>query len=477
MSAQPAGPGCVDAKSILTLQRTVGNAAVSSMLGERASGRRAPVLARQPTDRSVKAGPAELEVEAEMLALLEASVAAGDTAAQKRRVDRLGAIVAGMPFWQAESLAARLAKPASGDRLAAAFAYRLSTETREVLIGRLLARAATKTQFFSPEQDPRKDPKYVDNVLDEVRCWLLWADRYTVVFTGGRKVVVNDDIDWKKTSTALPIVTVQRDEAAARAAVQEWHDVAVAGHYDRAVAFYHGPGGAVLPTWFSPETAPATYRLIMGVNADIRREAGAIEEEFRQLRNSMIVGAIVGGVLKVGIRIAPGGGGFRGGGGAPLDPIPDPIPDAPGAKPADPVGAKPQGGTGTTTTPDVISEPAPAVTEPAVPARLSIRERLTKFYERLSSKPPATNAHDAMRQLSDTLDETEDQFSGIPKKNPPPPPNQNDGRMYPPLDDFTTKHPDGSLSARTRAHRIEITADGKITITSVRTGQIEFSKP
>ena len=489
VSARPASSRCVDSKGILALQRTVGNAAVSKMLAERASGRRASaILARQGTKPPVpacgrrldKAGPGQLEAEAEMLALLEAPVAAGNTAAQKRRVDRLGAIVAAMPFWQAESLAVRLAKPTGGDRLAAAFTYRLSSETRQVLLGRLLARAATKAQFFSPEQDPRKDPKYVDNVLEEVRCWLIYADRYTVVFTGGRKVVVNDDIDWTKTSTALPIVTVQRDEAAARAAVTEWQDVAVAERYDRTVAFYSGPGGVVLPTWFSPETAPATYRLIMGVNADVRRQARAIAEEFRQLRNAMIIGAITGGVLKVGIRMAPGGGGLRGGRGAPLDPVPDPIPDTPGAKQADPIGAKPKGGTrttGTKTTPDVVSEPAPAVTEPAVPARLSIRDRLTKFYERLAGKPPATNAKDAMRQLSDTLDEVEDLFSGVPKKNPPPPPSQNDGRMYPPLEDFTTLHPDGSLSARTRAHRIEITADGKITITSVRTGQVEFTKP
>jgi hypothetical protein len=49
--------------------------------------------------------------------------------------------------------------------------------------------------------------------------------------------------------------------------------------------------------------------------------------------------------------------------------------------------------------------------------------------------------------------------------------------MYPPLEDFTTHNPDGSLSARTRAHRIDITADGKVTITSLRTGQVEFTKP
>jgi hypothetical protein len=450
--------------------------AQAARVGEAArTGRRlpeAPVPALGP--HLDKASPGELEAEAEMLRLLEASVAADDTAALKRRVDRLGELAAAMPFWQAEVLATRLAMPAPGDRLAAAFRHRLARETRQVLLGRLRARAATKEQLFSPTQDPRKDPGHIDNVLDEVRCWLVQADRYTVVFTGGTKVVPNADIDWTKTSKALPIVEIQRDEPTARAAVAEWQDVAIAMHYERAVAYYRGPGGAVLPTWFSPETAPRTYRLIMGVNSQVRQEAGAIADEFRKIRNGMIIGAAVGTVLKFAVRLLPGGGGIRGSGVSgrgkgPGDPLSDPIPDTPAAKP--------RGGSRTTTTPDVVSEPAPALTEPAPAPKLSVRERLTKFYERLSGKPPASNANDAMRQLRETLEEVEDQFSGVTKKNPPPPPKENDGRMYPPLDDFTTRHPDGSLSARTRAHRIDITPGGKITITSLRTGQVEFTKP
>jgi hypothetical protein len=404
-----------------------------------------------------------------LLALLTARVGPSDVVAQKRRVDRLGAIVAAMPFWQAKSLAERLAKPVPGDRLAAAFTGHLSTETRQILIGRLRARAASAEQYYSKEQDPRKDPKYVDNVLEQVSCWLLWADRYTVGFTGGSKVVVNADIDWKKSSKAMPVVDIQADEATARALVRQWQDVAVTEHYDQVVAFYRGPGGVVLPTWFSPETAPATYRLIMGVNSDIGQEAEGVKRTFRDLRNSMIIGAIVGGVLKFFIRVAPGGGGLRGGRVPPPDPVPDTDLDTPGAKSV--------GGTQATDTVKTPAEPAPAVTEPAAQAKLSIRERLTRFYERLSAKPNATNAQDAMRQLSETLDETEDELSGIPKKNPPPPPNMNDGRMYPPLEDFITRNADGSLSARTRAHRIDITADGKVTITSLRDGQVEFTKP
>src|SRR3954447_2300442 len=384
------------ADTVLAMQRTAGNHAVTRALappiattamavpaerslqgltpahGPRGLGS-SSVLARQGTKQIDKPGgekakgtasAAELAAESEMLALLEGKVTASDTAEQKRRVDRLGEVVAELPFWQAESIQARLSKPKPEDRLATEFKHRLSTETREVLLGRLSARVATKAQFFSPQQDPREDPKYIDNVLEEVRCWLIVADRYTVVYAGGRKVVPNADIDWQKSSTALPIVTIQSDEAAARAAATEWHDVAAAGKYDRAVAFYHGPGGVVLPTWFSPETAPATYRLIMGVNASVRQEALSIAEEFRKLRNSMIIGAIAGGVLKFAVRMAPGGGGIRGGGGgAPpsSDPIPDPLPESAGTT-ADPVGGTPKGGSSTTgnvKAPDVSTGSAP----------------------------------------------------------------------------------------------------------------------
>ena len=71
----------------------------------------------------------------------------------------------------------------------------------------------------------------------------------------------------------------------------------------------------------------------------------------------------------------------------------------------------------------------------------------------------------------------EDEFSGVPRKDPPPPPNMPDGRMYPPLEDFTTQNADGSMSARTRGHRIELGADGSITIKNIKSGAVDFTKP
>ena len=52
-----------------------------------------------------------------------------------------------------------------------------------------------------------------------------------------------------------------------------------------------------------------------------------------------------------------------------------------------------------------------------------------------------------------------------------------DGRMYPPLYDFVTRHTDGSISAKTRGHNIEIGSDGSITIWNRRNGNMDFSKP
>jgi hypothetical protein len=121
--------------------------------------------------------------------------------------------------------------------------------------------------------------------------------------------------------------------------------------------------------------------------------------------------------------------------------------------------------------------PAEPETTAAPAATLGIRERLIRYYQRLSAKPAARTADEGLRQVSDTLDEVEDQFSGVPKRNPPPPPGENDGRMYPPLSDNITRQADGSIIARTRGHRINIGSDGSITITNIKTGGVEFKKP
>lgn len=109
--------------------------------------------------------------------------------------------------------------------------------------------------------------------------------------------------------------------------------------------------------------------------------------------------------------------------------------------------------------------------------KATIRERLAEYYQRLLAKPKAKNAEEGLRQVRSTLDEVEDQLSGVVKKDPPPPPNMSDGRMYPPLDDFVIRHPDGRITATTRGHKIEIGADGEVVIRNKKTGDIELRKP
>ncbi len=109
--------------------------------------------------------------------------------------------------------------------------------------------------------------------------------------------------------------------------------------------------------------------------------------------------------------------------------------------------------------------------------KLTIPERLAEFFRRLQAAARATTAEEALNQVRNIMNQVEDEFSGVIRKDPPPPIDQPDGRMYPPQNDFTTRKPDGSISARTRGHRIEIGRDGSITITNIKSGNIDLQKP
>ena len=105
------------------------------------------------------------------------------------------------------------------------------------------------------------------------------------------------------------------------------------------------------------------------------------------------------------------------------------------------------------------------------------QQRLEEYYNRLRGQQPSTNAQRALDRLEQTLIEVEDDLSGIPRSDPPPPRNTTDGRMYPPLDDSIIRNTDGSISATTKRHDIEIGNDGSITIRNRQTGQIDFQQP
>jgi hypothetical protein len=105
-----------------------------------------------------------------------------------------------------------------------------------------------------------------------------------------------------------------------------------------------------------------------------------------------------------------------------------------------------------------------------------IRTRLDELYLRPRILPQAESAVAALHQLCETLEQVEDDLSGIVRKSQPPPPHMPDGRMHRPSEDFMLRHPDGSILALTRGHRIEITATGGVRIVNKVTLQVEFEK-
>jgi hypothetical protein len=105
------------------------------------------------------------------------------------------------------------------------------------------------------------------------------------------------------------------------------------------------------------------------------------------------------------------------------------------------------------------------------------QQRLEEYYNRLGRQPPSATAEEALDRLARTLLEVEDELSGIPRSDPPPPRGTTDGRMYPPKENSITRYPNGNIRARTRLHEISISRDGSITILDLRTGQIDFQQP
>ncbi|MEJ1109563.1 MULTISPECIES: hypothetical protein [unclassified Kribbella] len=107
--------------------------------------------------------------------------------------------------------------------------------------------------------------------------------------------------------------------------------------------------------------------------------------------------------------------------------------------------------------------------------RLSLQERLALVYERLDKLPPVSKPEEAFKQLATTLDEVEDEFSGVPRN--PDPGLKFDGRMYPPREDFTERTEDGGLQATTRGNIVNISPNGTMSILSRKSGEEVYRKP
>lgn len=104
------------------------------------------------------------------------------------------------------------------------------------------------------------------------------------------------------------------------------------------------------------------------------------------------------------------------------------------------------------------------------------RIRLAEVYRRLKAASVVADAEETLRQLCQTLESVEDEMSGVPRQDPPPPLSQRDGRMYCPLEDQIRRNPDGSIEAFTRRQIIQITATGSLRIINRASREVEFER-
>ncbi len=96
---------------------------------------------------------------------------------------------------------------------------------------------------------------------------------------------------------------------------------------------------------------------------------------------------------------------------------------------------------------------------------LSKKERLLVFLNRLAGARPAANHDEAMALLAGTLNDVEDEFSGIPYD---PEERGADGRMYPPsaLYRYTKWERNGVRCYRQVAHATFVADNGAVEIRS-----------
>ena len=106
----------------------------------------------------------------------------------------------------------------------------------------------------------------------------------------------------------------------------------------------------------------------------------------------------------------------------------------------------------------------------------TIAERLAEVYRRLYGLPAARSAEEAFQMICDTLEGVEDEYSGIPRREPPPEPPATDGRMYPPTGTNVVRLASGAILARARRHSIEISKQGAILIRKRGDGTVDFEK-
>jgi hypothetical protein len=105
---------------------------------------------------------------------------------------------------------------------------------------------------------------------------------------------------------------------------------------------------------------------------------------------------------------------------------------------------------------------------------ISKRRRLDEVYRRLKTAPDAASADEAFRQMSNVINEVEDQLTPTPYN---PADWRSDGRIYPPQADNVHPVPEHPHVSRFRAskHNVFIGANGAIEIQATD-GSKEFEK-
>jgi len=111
-----------------------------------------------------------------------------------------------------------------------------------------------------------------------------------------------------------------------------------------------------------------------------------------------------------------------------------------------------------------------------IPTKRSREQRLDEFFRRLAQRLPVSSAEDALAVLVSTLNEVEDELSGIPYN---PESWAMDGRLYPPLPDSRRPVPGRPDLARWRskAHNTYIRDNGALAIVRAPDGVIVFEAP
>ena len=106
----------------------------------------------------------------------------------------------------------------------------------------------------------------------------------------------------------------------------------------------------------------------------------------------------------------------------------------------------------------------------------SRRERLDEFLRRLAISPAASSLAEAWKLIDETLDEVEDEMSGIPNN---PTTWLTDGRMYPAQPDNLRDVPGHPAVKRLRSrdHNMFIGTNGAICIVQISTGEVALDKP